>query len=341
VTLAAATDRLAAATNENLANLSNTLIYSAMAVYTLAFFAYIAEWLFGSRSKVGRTAAALTGAAKRRRRRRPRSPCRTPAEPPYWSGRRSSYGPRPAPGTCRTGPARTAGTSRGTSTAVSPCPSRCSPSSSSFGGVLARAAVGAAGAVGQHVRVQHHLLHRRRRCVPHAARAEEERPLAGPVPGDHGPPRSRSRRHCLVHRQRPVGSRPPLVLAVHPRLHRDLLRRRLLRGRGRHDPVPLQGLVREQARDRRQARPFATSVMERLPASASSTSSRTASTRPSSRCGRSRSSRARSGRATRGAATGAGTPRRPGRSSPGSPTPATCTPAPRPAGRAARPRTWR
>ncbi|MGC5039505.1 c-type cytochrome biogenesis protein CcsB [Streptomyces sp. DT190] len=51
---------LAAATNENLANLSNTLIYSAMAVYTLAFFAYIAEWLFGSRSKVARTAAALT-----------------------------------------------------------------------------------------------------------------------------------------------------------------------------------------------------------------------------------------------------------------------------------------
>ncbi|GGY04838.1 c-type cytochrome biogenesis protein CcsB [Streptomyces djakartensis] len=51
---------LAAATNENLANISNVLIYSAMAVYTLAFFAYIAEWLFGSRSKVARTAAALT-----------------------------------------------------------------------------------------------------------------------------------------------------------------------------------------------------------------------------------------------------------------------------------------
>ncbi|MET9776801.1 c-type cytochrome biogenesis protein CcsB [Streptomyces sp. NPDC006367] len=63
MTLAAATEaatELAAATNEHLANLSNTLIYSAMAVYTLAFFAYIAEWLFGSRSKVGRTAAALT-----------------------------------------------------------------------------------------------------------------------------------------------------------------------------------------------------------------------------------------------------------------------------------------
>ncbi|MFL9655110.1 c-type cytochrome biogenesis protein CcsB [Streptomyces sp. PB17] len=54
---------LAAATNEHLANVSNTLIYSAMAVYTLAFFAYIAEWLFGSRSKVGRTAAALTADA--------------------------------------------------------------------------------------------------------------------------------------------------------------------------------------------------------------------------------------------------------------------------------------
>ncbi|MFF8916717.1 c-type cytochrome biogenesis protein CcsB [Streptomyces sp. NPDC015032] len=53
---------LAAATNENLAHTSNVLIYSAMAVYTLAFFAHIAEWVFGSRSKVGRTAAALTGA---------------------------------------------------------------------------------------------------------------------------------------------------------------------------------------------------------------------------------------------------------------------------------------
>ncbi|AXK37251.1 c-type cytochrome biogenesis protein CcsB [Streptomyces armeniacus] len=31
-----------------------------MAVYTLAFFAHIAEWVFGSRSKVARTAAALT-----------------------------------------------------------------------------------------------------------------------------------------------------------------------------------------------------------------------------------------------------------------------------------------
>ncbi|MCX2927326.1 c-type cytochrome biogenesis protein CcsB [Streptomyces sp. NEAU-W12] len=69
MTLAAATDlvtatSLAAAKNENLAEISNLLIYSAMAVYTLAFFAYIAEWIFGSRSKVARTAAALTPRAQ-------------------------------------------------------------------------------------------------------------------------------------------------------------------------------------------------------------------------------------------------------------------------------------
>ncbi|CAL9455118.1 Cytochrome c biogenesis protein CcsA [Streptomyces sp. enrichment culture] len=48
------------AMSEELADLSNYLIYSAMAVYSLAFLAHIAEWLFGSRSKVARTAAALT-----------------------------------------------------------------------------------------------------------------------------------------------------------------------------------------------------------------------------------------------------------------------------------------
>ncbi|MEV7444872.1 c-type cytochrome biogenesis protein CcsB [Streptomyces sp. NPDC091204] len=57
---------LAAAANENLAQISNYLIYSSMAVYTLAFFAHIAEWTFGSRSKVARTAAALTGSAQDR-----------------------------------------------------------------------------------------------------------------------------------------------------------------------------------------------------------------------------------------------------------------------------------
>ncbi|MFD6888445.1 c-type cytochrome biogenesis protein CcsB [Streptomyces sp. NPDC059957] len=54
--------QLAAAANESLAHLSNNLIYASMAVYTLAFFAHIAEWIFGSRSKVARTAAALTQA---------------------------------------------------------------------------------------------------------------------------------------------------------------------------------------------------------------------------------------------------------------------------------------
>ena len=100
--------------------------------------------------------------------------------------------------------------------------------------------------------------------------------------------------------------------------------------------------LREQARDPA-ARPAGspTPSWTGCPPPRPSTSSPTASTRPSSRCGRSRSSRARSGPGTRGAATGAGTPRRPGRSSPGSPTPATCTPAPPPAGRAARPPTWR
>ncbi|MGP3983898.1 c-type cytochrome biogenesis protein CcsB [Streptomyces sp. KR80] len=53
---------LAVAANENMAHISNVLIYSAMAVYTLAFIAHIAEWVLGSRSRVGRTAAALTDA---------------------------------------------------------------------------------------------------------------------------------------------------------------------------------------------------------------------------------------------------------------------------------------
>ncbi|WP_371644442.1 c-type cytochrome biogenesis protein CcsB [Streptomyces sp. NBC_00597] len=56
---------LAAEVNENLAQISNYLVYSSMAVYTLAFLAHIAEWIFGGRSKVGRTAAALTGAGSK------------------------------------------------------------------------------------------------------------------------------------------------------------------------------------------------------------------------------------------------------------------------------------
>ncbi len=133
MTLAAATEfasvtNLAAATNEHLANLSNTLIYSAMAVYTLAFLAYIAEWTFGSRSKIGRTAAALTGTAAKKAAA-PAVTVQNAGGTAVLSGRRSSSAPRPARATSRTVPARTVATSRATSTAVSPCLSRCSRSS--------------------------------------------------------------------------------------------------------------------------------------------------------------------------------------------------------------------
>ncbi|MFE1781170.1 c-type cytochrome biogenesis protein CcsB [Streptomyces sp. NPDC059506] len=51
---------IAAAANENMAQLSNYLVYSALAVYTLAFLAHIAEWAFGSRSRIAKQSAALT-----------------------------------------------------------------------------------------------------------------------------------------------------------------------------------------------------------------------------------------------------------------------------------------
>jgi hypothetical protein len=50
------------AANEGLADTSNLLVYSAMAVYALAFLAHIAEWILGSRSKVARTSSALAEA---------------------------------------------------------------------------------------------------------------------------------------------------------------------------------------------------------------------------------------------------------------------------------------
>ena len=49
-----------AAIDTNLANLANYLIYSAMAVYLLAFLAYTTEWTFGGRSRVARQSAELT-----------------------------------------------------------------------------------------------------------------------------------------------------------------------------------------------------------------------------------------------------------------------------------------
>ncbi|MET9833565.1 c-type cytochrome biogenesis protein CcsB, partial [Streptomyces sp. NPDC006385] len=51
--------------DQTLAQLSNWLIYSAIAVYLLAFLAHCAEWAFGSRSRVARLAAThQSGGAK-------------------------------------------------------------------------------------------------------------------------------------------------------------------------------------------------------------------------------------------------------------------------------------
>ncbi len=54
---------IAAAVNENFANYSNYLIRSAMFVYTLAFLAHLAEWVFGGRSRIAVQSAALTTGA--------------------------------------------------------------------------------------------------------------------------------------------------------------------------------------------------------------------------------------------------------------------------------------
>jgi cytochrome c-type biogenesis protein CcsB len=54
---------IAAAVNENFANYSNYLIRSAMFVYALAFLAHLAEWVFGSRSRIAVQSAALTTTA--------------------------------------------------------------------------------------------------------------------------------------------------------------------------------------------------------------------------------------------------------------------------------------
>ncbi|MEE1931038.1 c-type cytochrome biogenesis protein CcsB [Streptomyces sp. TRM 70351] len=51
---------LAVANNQALADFSTVLVYSAMAVYVLAFLGHIAEWVFGTRSKVARTAEELS-----------------------------------------------------------------------------------------------------------------------------------------------------------------------------------------------------------------------------------------------------------------------------------------
>jgi cytochrome c-type biogenesis protein CcsB len=55
---------IASAVNENFANYSNYLIRSAMFVYALAFLGHLAEWVFGSRSRIAVQSAALTEEAR-------------------------------------------------------------------------------------------------------------------------------------------------------------------------------------------------------------------------------------------------------------------------------------
>ncbi|MCX5302755.1 c-type cytochrome biogenesis protein CcsB [Streptomyces sp. NBC_00160] len=49
--------------DQTLAQFSNWLMYSAIAVYLLAFLATCAEWTFGSRGRIARASAAATGTA--------------------------------------------------------------------------------------------------------------------------------------------------------------------------------------------------------------------------------------------------------------------------------------
>jgi cytochrome c-type biogenesis protein CcsB len=55
---------LATAVNTHLANISNYLVYSAMAVYLVAMLAHCAEWAFGSRGAVARRSAEQTTLAE-------------------------------------------------------------------------------------------------------------------------------------------------------------------------------------------------------------------------------------------------------------------------------------
>ncbi|MGH3327846.1 MAG: c-type cytochrome biogenesis protein CcsB, partial [Streptomycetales bacterium] len=62
------------AINETLAQLSDNFVYSAMAVYSGAMLAFAGEWAFGSRSPVGRRAAATGGAQSESREPATREP---------------------------------------------------------------------------------------------------------------------------------------------------------------------------------------------------------------------------------------------------------------------------
>lgn len=82
---------------QSLAQFSNWLIYSAIAVYLLAFLAHCAEWAFGSRSRLSRPAAAHSGT----RSEEPETAPSGHAEP--GSGTTTLTRPRPARSSSETG----------------------------------------------------------------------------------------------------------------------------------------------------------------------------------------------------------------------------------------------
>lgn len=331
---------LAAATNENLAHTSNVLIYSSMAVYTLAFFAHIAEWVFGSRSKVGRTAAALTtgeAAAPTVKVEVAQKAGGTAVLDRPKIITRSAAGSRDVPD----GPARPHGTFKGDLYGRIAVSMTVLAFLVQAGGVIARAlsvqrapwgnmyefsitfSVVAVGAyltlltLKKNVRWMGLLLVTTVLLDLGIATTVLYTSSDQLVPALHS-------YWLWIHVSTAIICGAVFFLGgvgTLMYLFRDSYENKLANEYGRaRSPSPCS---------------------PGCPPRRASTSSRTGSTPPSSRCGRSRSSRARSGRATPGAATGAGTPRRSGPSSPGSRTPATCTPAPPPAGRAARPPTWR
>lgn len=337
---------LAAAANENLAEISNYLIYSSMAVYMLAFFAHIAEWTFGSRSKVGRTAAALTGAKEAAA-----AGAAAPAPTVQVRGKggatavldqpkvttRSASGARDVPD----GPGAAGGTVQGD------LYGRIAISLTALAFL-----VEAAGVVARALSVQR---------APWGNMYEFSITFSTVAVGAYLVLLALKKNVRWLGLILVTTVLLDLGIAVTwlytdsdqlvPALHSYWLWIHVSTAIfcGAVFYIGSAGAVLYLFRDSYESRwrpaarraGSAARSWSGCPPRPPSTSSRTASTRPSSRCGPSRSSRARSGPATPGAATGAGTPRRSGPSSPGWPTPATCTPVPPPAGRAARPRTSR
>lgn len=250
---------LASSVDPQLADLSNKLIYSAMAVYLIAMFAYMFEWTFGAKGAVAvrsteQAGLAGTVAAAEARAKGTKKVTVTVASAgggtttltrtalvgrgrdggDQWARRRGGRRPRRGRHQREGRPVRP---DRGLAhRARRPAAHRRRPHPRPLGVPLA---------VGQHVRVLLRLRARHDAGLHRPAALEEAGPLARPAghPGRRAHPRHRDR--GAVHRVRAARPGPALVLAGDPRLHRDRLRRRLLRG-VHHDPaLPGQGLLRQ------------------------------------------------------------------------------------------------